>query len=516
VNAAYSKSICIDDMFLSVRDQMEGMITEVQTPQMMRATHDELESYGETAGRELARRLVQAQLDLRAAQERPVTVKGEDGVPRPYRRESRRPLGTVLGEVMVTRLAYQAAGVSGLHPLDALLNLPSELYSFGIRRRVAKHAAISSFDEVVEDLRTATGAHVGKRQVEELAVRAAVDFDAFYFERRTANDNDLMEDTDDLLVLTVDGKGIVVVPNDLRPATKKAARKAVRKLVTRLLPGEKRNRKRMAEVAAIYTVPAFPRTPLDVLADLDNDDRERPLRPAVRNKRVLASVEKSAADVIEEAFRDANARDPQHRRRWVVLLDGNKDQLAFVKAAAKTLGVKVTIVVDLMHVLEYLWEAAHVFCGKSTPEAEAWVQQRLLWLLQGRPAGKIATAMRQWARTMKLRGAALKTVRESARYLANHARYMRYGDAIHQGLPIATGVIEGACRYLVKDRMDRGGARWTLTGAEAVLRLRALRASGDFDAYWAFHLRNELARNHVSHYADARLPDPMRGLRRVK
>src|SRR5260370_37046565 len=115
-------------------------------------------------------------------------------------------------------------------------------------------------------------------------------------------------------------------------------------------------------------------------------------------------------------------------------------------------------------------------------EAEGWLQQRLLCLLQGRHAGKIATALRQAAPTMNLRGPALKSVRETARYLANHARYMRYGDAIRQGLPIATGVIEGACRYLVKDRMDRGGARWTLAGAEAVLRLRALRASGDFDA----------------------------------
>jgi hypothetical protein len=64
--------------------------------------------------------------------------------------------------------------------------------------------------------------------------------------------------------------------------------------------------------------------------------------------------------------------------------------------------------------------------------------------------------------------------------------------------------------------MDRGGARWTLAGAEAVLRLRALRASGDLDAYWTFHLREELRRNHAKRYADARLPDPLRPLRRVK
>jgi hypothetical protein len=93
---------------------------------------------------------------------------------------------------------------------------------------------------------------------------------------------------------------------------------------------------------------------------------------------------------------------------------------------------------------------------------------------------------------------------------------MRYRDALQWGLPIATGVIEGACRYLVKDRMDRGGARWTLDGAKTVLRLRALRASGDFDAYWHLHLREELRRNHVERYAHASLPDPVFPLRRVK
>ena len=107
-------------------------------------------------------------------------------------------------------------------------------------------------------------------------------------------------------------------------------------------------------------------------------------------------------------------------------------------------------------------------------------------------------------------------------YLADRTRtrLMHYAEALRDGLPIATGVIEGACRYLVKDRMDRTGARWSLTGAEAVLRLRAVRASGDFDAYWQFHLARDKERNHAVRYADAVIPDPLPApkprLRRVK
>jgi hypothetical protein len=509
------------DAFEASRGHLAVMEKRLSSPDMMNAEHGELEKYVMEEGMELQRLLLQAHMELRAARERRVAVRGADGVLRTTVRASTRPLTTLVGVVDVPRSAYQARDVGGLHPMDASLNLAPTLYSHGVERFVAEQAAIMSFDDVRHALLRQSGARVAKRQIEEMAVRSAVDFDAFYAERRAAND--VVEATHDLLVLTFDGKGIVMVPEDLRPATKNAAQKKGRnKLVTRLASGEKRNRKRMAEVAAIYTVAPFVRTPIDVLADLQGDEDEasrrerRARRPKVQNKRVWASVERDPEAVIAEAFREAEARDPEHRRRWVVLLDGNKDQLAVTKDAAKKLGVDVTIVVDLMHVLEYLWRAAHAFRAHGSVEAETWVQQRLMWLLQGRPAGKVATAMRQSARVAKLSDSEMATVNDTADYLQDYARYMPYGDAIAQGLPIATGVIEGACRYLVKDRMDRGGARWTLDGAEAVLRLRALRASGDFDAYWAFHLREELRRNHVEHYAERLLPDPVRPLRRVK
>ena len=104
--------------------------------------------------------------------------------------------------------------------------------------------------------------------------------------------------------------------------------------------------------------------------------------------------------------------------------------------------------------------------------------------------------------------------------MLKYTAYLRYDQYLQQGLPIATGVIEGACRYLVKDRMDRTGARWSLQGAEAVLRLRALRSSGDFDAYWRFHEQQEYLRQHAARYADGQVV-PIRArqrrhLKRVK
>ena len=485
---------------------------------LMSATHSEVEEFAIEEGRELIRQLVQAHMELRAERERPVVVTGADGIQRTTKRASQRQLTTLVGEVRVERTAYQARDVEGLHPMDAALNLPREKYSHGVRRFVGEHAAILSFDDVRSLLVKRAGTTVPKRQIEELAVRAATDFEAFYESLRASSG--IVEDTSfkDLLVMTFDGKGIVMMPDDLRPATKKAAANAQRKLVTRLTGGEKRNRKRMAQVAAIYTVSRFVREPGDVLADLKRvrDAAARPKRPEVRNKRVWASVEQEPITVIDEAFRDARARDPQHKRQWVVLVDGNKDQLEIIKAKSKDLG-PVRIVIDLIHVLEYLWEAAHALDedGNSTT-VEVWVQERLHSLLRGSQAGRVGGHLRALAHQAQLGGSRLKAVLAAADYLQTYAEYMQYDEALAMGLPIATGVIEGACRYLVKDRMDRGGARWTLKGAEAVLRLRAIRTNDDFDAYWEFHLAEELRRTHAERYAHSAPPNPLRPLRSVK
>lgn len=199
-----------------------------------------------------------------------------------------------------------------------------------------------------------------------------------------------------------------------------------------------------------------------------------------------------------------------------VFTDGEPKQLRAVKAEARRLAVKVTILVDVVHVLEYIWKAARALFGGTTPEAEEWVAYRLLALLTGSSGGDLARTIRSWAnkRASVLDDAAHKAVAKACGYLSDRTRtrLMHYEEALRVGLPIATGVVEGACRHLVKDRMDRTGARWSLTGADAVLRLRALRSSGDFDGYWSFHLARDRERNHCALYASGEIPNPLSGV----
>lgn len=485
--------------------------------EMTKKSHSDLEAFCEAHGREWARCMLEEHLELRAALEKRVEVTGADGVERRSARDSLRHLETVLGTVAVPRRAYQSPGSTDLHPMDAALNLPRELFSHGVRRMVAKEVSRASFDEVVEIVADYGGAVIAKRQVEELAVRAAQDFDAFY-ERRVLEEE---ANSDDLLVLSTDAKGIVMRQDDLREATKRKAESSKKKLETRLSGGEKRNRKRMAQVAAVYSVAPWPRTPEDILHGLRPEGIETK-RPKVHAKRVWASVEQKPSEVIRQMFEEADRRDPERKRRWVVLVDGDRKQLRAVRTQALRMGVKVTILLDIVHVIEYIWGAARALYGTANPEAEPWVSNRLLELLGGRTGGQVARNIRWWADRKQVDAVGRRAIDGACGYLADRTRtrLMRYAEVLESGLPIATGVIEGACRHVVKDRMDRTGARWSLSGAEAVLRLRSIRSSGDFDDYWEFHLAQEHARNHVTRYEDGKVPDPLPTrkprLRRIK
>jgi hypothetical protein len=424
-----------------------------------------------------------------------------------------RGIETIFGEVRVSRLGYGAEGVESLHPLDADLNLPPELYSLELGRRAVEEVAKQSFEETVASLERQSGTTVGRRQVEQLVQRAAVDFDSFY----AGHPPDASAPTGSVLVISADGKGVVMVPRDLREATRKAAEQASPKLEKRLTKGEKRNRKRMATVATVFTVSFYPRTPEQLVRSLAPHRELDPARPRPEHKRVWASLKKDPDQVLEEAFREAKCRDPDRQKSWVALVDGNETQLEILEDLARLYSVELTVVLDIMHVAEYLWDAALGFHPEASKEREEWVSQRLLEVLRGH-AVWVAAGMRRSATRRRLRGRRRKSIDTCANYLLKYKAHLRYDEYLAKGFPIATGVIEGACRHLVCDRMDVG-ARWSLEVAEAVLRLRALRSSGNFDEYWTYHEQREYERNHVARYADGQVVPVRRGaspLRRIK
>ncbi len=490
----------VNDAFNASRARFEQVCCFMGGEGASSLTHGELEARLNADVRELVRQLYQDHLDLRSSREERladlIDIKGN-------RRGSVevghvRALQTIFGEVSVTRLAYRRRGEENLYPSDAALNLPEELHSHGLRELAAIESARGSFEEATEAIRRATGVGCAKRQVELLAARSVVDFEAFY-----ENASRVQADQGEVLVLSADGKGIVMRPDALRPATAKAAGKATAKLKTRLSKGEKRNRKRLAEVGAVYDVTPVVRAPDDIIGRTDNT--ERTPAPKAANKWLTASVVNDAASVISAVFDEAQRRDPEHRRSWIALVDGAKHQIDCINVEAKARGVEVSIICDFIHVLEYLWSSAWSFFPEGDSAAEAWVAEKALAVLRGQ-ASTVAASIRRKATCLGLDPRARESADRCANYLLAKRNYLNYRKALEEGWPIASGVIEGACRHLVKDRLDLTGARWGLNGAEAILKLRALRSNGDFDEYWRFHLDRERHRVHETSYADGRIP----------
>jgi hypothetical protein len=493
----YRAARVVQEVFDEARMEFEDLIEQLLSPVAAELTHSQAEDLIERQGREVLRQLLQGWLESRGVGDVGPVLAGPDGVQRPQRRLHSRRLESLFGTVQVERLGYSTSGQESLHPFDAELNLPKELYSHAVRKKVAVEAARSSFEEVVEAITEHTGAQVPKRQAEELCQRAAQDFDAFYAQRR-AQPQDPAAAAGSIVVLTTDGKGVPMRTEALRPQTRKAAETSTHKLRTRLSKGEKRHRKRMATVASVYSIAPYVRSADDLVRELAPVCQVRPAqRPQPRGKRVWASVRKAPRAVIAEMFDEARGRDPEGQRPWVVLVDGQEHQLRLIRQEVKRRRVAVTLILDLFHVLEYLWAAAFALYAEGSAEAERWVRTQLHALLRGR-ASYVAAAMRRSATMQALASSKRAAVDKCADYLLKYRAMLRYDQYLAAGYPIGTGVIEGACRYLVKDRMERTGARWSLDGAEAVLRLRALWTNGDFEPYWTFHLHHEYERNYAS------------------
>ncbi|MDF2273355.1 ISKra4 family transposase, partial [Streptomyces coacervatus] len=238
-----------------------------------------------------------------------------------------------------------------------------------------------------------------------------------------------------------------------------------------------------------------PRRPHDIIAPPGGRSGHRTPRPGpkARAKWLTGSVRHDADEVIAAAFDQAEARDPQHRRCWVVLVDGAAHQLELIQAEAVRRNITIYIVLDIVHVIEKLWAASRCFHTAVDPAAEDWVGTQAARILAGNATGAVADIRARADRhhlTTDQRAAADK----ACRYLENNTAFVRYDTALAAGWPIASGIVEGAARHLIADRLDITGSRWSVPGAEAVLTLRAVISNGDFPAYWTYHTQKERER----------------------
>ncbi len=493
-------------LFAAVRGHAEAVIAWAGSEQALGLEHEELEKQAMQAGFEFMRLLTQAHLDLRTAREqRRADVADADGDVRVTCEDGHeRTRVMIYGPVRTSRIAYRKQGKENLYPQDAELNWGERAYSAGIIRRNAGAVAAAPFGQAAAQVSAQGAIHLGKRQSEELAIAAAADFGAFYASRRPVPCDPVTG-----LLLTADGSAFPVLPGALRPATAKAAAARAAAAAASGWPDDpgdlRKSRKRMAELAAVADIAPAPRTPGDILAALFGPGSGGPPAnpgPKAAGKTMFASVRKPAGEVIAEAFAEAHRRDCDHLRPWFAVVDGNNHQIETITTLAADYQVKVPILIDLIHVTHYLWKAANSFFYPGDPAARAWVKDQTGKILAGKHRD-VRAGIRRRASTYGYSPAERAGADECADYLEHKQDYLDYPAFLAAGWPVASGLIEGAARWIVKDRLEVTGARWGLDGAEAVLKLRALHGTGDLGDYLDYHFQQEKHRNHDSRYQQA-------------
>jgi hypothetical protein len=410
----------------------------------------------------------------------------------------KRPLRTIFGEQTLKAYVYSAGNKQKieLRPIDARLNLPAGKASYLLEEFSQLFCVEKAFAVGSRQFQAVFRQQLSVAVLED--INRAVGEQAERFLDRLPPPPPAEEGA--ILVATADGKGVPLVREDAQkvPAFEHKER-----------PGNRR----MATLGCVYTVDRYVRTPEQIVAALFRDDTvPQPAdRPEARHKRYrshFAEAGQDGEDGIPSAYltwtwlaEEVRARH-QPGQALIRLMDAQpslweasdaclEEFVAEREAAGEA---PVVDILDIIHVSGYVWRAAKVFYAHKE-HREAFVQDRLLRILHGEVSG-VVTGLRRMASQRALKGAALKEVTTTCNYFENNVQRMRYNEYLRAGYPIASGVIEGACRHVIKDRMEHGGMRWTLEGAQAMLAVRCVSASSAWDTFGSWRQVEQAKRVH--------------------
>ena len=389
---------------------------------------------------------------------------------------------SIFGALRILRYVYAAREKQrAIAPLDAQLGLPEEDFSYVLTDWLQQACVRGSFAEAVNWLVKMLGLNLNLHSAERMNQQLAVHTESF----RQTQPAPQPSQEESILVATSDCKGV-----PMRRPIEERARRGVRRR-----KGEKANKKQMAAVGAVYSIAPYVRTADDVIDELARQARAAE-RPRPRHKHVWAELTRvregeefsGKERVFVEMALEVQRRDPQRHKALVCLIDGER---ALWELQKEWLGRAIGIL-DLFHVLERLWGIAYCFHAEGSDEAESFVTHRLRMLLEGK-GGYVIGGLKRLRDQHGLRGEKRRTVTATIRYYENNRQHMRYDEYLAAGYPIGSGVAEGACRHLVKDRLEGTGMRWTVAGAQAMLSLRAIHLNGDWDDLITHHIKTEQA-----------------------
>jgi hypothetical protein len=412
-----------------------------------------------------------------------VTLPDGESLPRLEGLHERRYV-SIFGEYRLQRVVYGSREKQKIEfvPLDNRLQFPEGAFSYVLQDWDQGLCVEQAFGQASATIQRILGLKQSVDSLEHMNQEMADGVTTFMLTQPTP------EHEGAIVVASADQKGIVMRRSADDPPPKAHRTK-----------GDKASQKRMATVATVYTVDPYQRTPEEVVSALFRDAPESSRdRPKPQNKEVWASlprdevpgsgIELTFAWMIGELYLRGRVRDTAGGKKPLVFLSDGQE--ALWDARQEWLPERSVGILDILHVTPRLWKAAHVFHPERSQAAEDFVRARVLRVLQGKASGVIR-GLREMATKHGLVGAKKKTIAAVCGYLDANVERMRYDEYLRAGYPIASGAVEGACRHLVKDRMERAGMHWTIPGAQAMLDVRSIHVSHLWDEYQEYRIKSE-------------------------
>jgi hypothetical protein len=461
-----------------IRTDFEKMIDFVTGEEARTATADQIERGLFSLLLALGIKLLGLFFVMRSEACPPDKYQRRDGCELPYQQEKKRDYFSIFGKLPIWRPYFYQKGQGGATPLDAALSLGDDCYS-DLVREVSEYLGVYTvYGKSGDILGRLLGLNLSTRALQANVAKDTRDVTAYYEQKPPPAAADEAE----VLVIQADGKGVPLIVET--PAEAKV----------RLGKGQKRGRKKEAIVTTVYTISARPRTPSEVVASYFKDQKPTTPLPKPQNKHIWATLEGKDTALLRLS-RQVELRQGEHIQHQVALCDGCEALQSRIAAQF----ADFVLILDFIHANEYLWKVANRLLGETNDQRFEWMAQRTLQMLSGETQ-QIICDFRQRAQETKTTKAQREQLIQTANYFERNQAYMDYPTYLANGWPIASGVIEGACRHFVKDRFELSGMRWHQTGAENLLRLRAVAENDDWEAYHEFRRHQRHLRLYGSPY----------------
>lgn len=466
-----------------IRQEFEMMIEFVTGEQAQRATADQMERSIFSLLLALGAKLLALFFVVRSEGCCRAPLEPDQGQKLAYDRDRKRDYFSIFGKIPLWRPYFYHKAVGGESPLDEELGLGDDCYSDLVREMSDYLGVYNVYHKSGDILSRLLGLKLSTRVIEENIAEDAVDVETYYAQKGAPAPQTEAE----ILVIQADGKGVPIIYDEPSPSQP-----------VRLGKGQKRGRKKEAMVTTVYTIAPQPRTPQEVVDSFfdPKETKQQVSRPRPQNKHVWATLE-GKDTALDRLRNQVVTREGAHILQRVALCDGCEALQTRMENRFETF----TLILDFIHADEYLWDVANSLLGENHPHRLAWMKDHTLQILSGQTEQLIAN-FRQLAQESHYSAAQRAQLTKTANYFERNLPYMDYATYLQLGWPIASGVIEGACRHFVKDRCELSGMRWQRTGVEALLRLRAVAENGDWDDYHHFRKQQRHRRLYNSPYPE--------------